>query len=970
MSNDTRLRYDDFSHICELFMGVVNEQLLDDHNRLDAKYVELERYYPTAADKRRGAYGWNIEKIKILFELLKLRNADDAEKILNFMENIRYGWMGGKYRFVNPCLTHNDSCKRNLRIDNTHEETRKAFDAVSEIFLSDKVLGGVTIYLFGYCIAALFSTLLKQSSLRIPFYLQIACEQNSNLYKLIHEIVEICDINTGLLQHCDKVLNDYGYCEYDYTTVYPARNIDKELEELVCNRDVPVIIDGYENDKLYTDFIREVANMPGRKRHLHYKDSFRLLPIFLCPVVKSRFKNVLTMDLNGLDVSDEYLELINLNKQRLASWVFELVKDFREHIPVRYEEGRQTPLTELAMHRGIKNRTPLFSKVSGHINNIRKYNQQFPRMSPKDIVNIGYLAFFFRLFMDVFNRSIKLTEDMERHSQGETTTYNTSKLVQAIYNQAVRHLFKLHNSYSSLVINKTTVATTESDPVKAKQIVKKGEDLAKGIVKYYLSYGVSIEVMPDATYADERYIFNVALLPGTDIKLISRYTDEVRRLLGMEFMWVSSENKAIKIVISDKPLKEVSLINILESEMFEDSIKTMAIPYAVGYDAIRGGMVIADIKEFPHLIVGGTTGYGKSSALHSIIMSIVYKQSPDKVRIMLLDFGASKLNFFNSTPHILGATVERGEEAKGMRYLLILKEELERREVALNRNHKALDDLPSIVCIVDEFPTLAKAIAKGKDGKEANSLITEILDKARKTKIHMILAANNASKGNIGINITSLPAGIAFKCTTVWDSMSIIQEPIAKNLSGKGSMYFKCHLYESPARLQGSYIALDEIIRQLNNMEFNYDCQERYKLMGLDESRLPTIFTSSHGQCDYDGDGENNDNDSNITSFSNIVSSIDTKERKLAEIIMWALSKDKFSNNQIKKRFEMGYDKANRFLIELERLGITTELREGTKLPRTVIPMTIGDLSDNVVSILNRCGYTLADIEGVINHKN
>jgi len=424
----------------------------------------------------------------------------------------------------------------------------------------------------------------------------------------------------------------------------------------------------------------------------------------------------------------------------------------------------------------------------------------------------------------------------------------------------------------------------------------------------------------------------------------------------------------------------VGLIKILESKKFDnclikddtnnvsvnkDNQTKMTIPYAVGYDMIRGEMVIADVAKFPHLIVGGATGFGKSSALHCLIMSIVYKQSPDKVRIMLLDFGPSKLNFFNKTPHMLGATVEIGSEVKGLEYLSILKEEMKRREIILNRNNKTFDKLPSIVCVIDEFPTFIRAITKSTGNKNAHELITEILDRARKTKIHIVLAANNSSKINIGINLTSLPAAIAFKCTTWRDSMTILNEPDASQLTGIGSMYFKSYLHEGLVRLQGAYIEPDEIKKRLNNMEFDYSCRNRFRLEGLNDSRIPNEnndnleFNDAH----YDTANDIIDDQDNLRELV----LADANERKLADIILWALKRKNFSNNQIKKEFRMGYDKADRFLTKLELLKLVTELREGTRLARNVIPKCFDDLSNEAVSLLIRCGYTRRDVEKVFN---
>jgi len=114
---------------------------------------------------------------------------------------------------------------------------------------------------------------------------------------------------------------------------------------------------------------------------------------------------------------------------------------------------------------------------------------------------------------------------------------------------------------------------------------------------------------------------------------------------------------------------------MLESAQFKES--KLEIPYAVGYD-IMGEMVIADVAGFPHLLIGGVTNSGKSSAIHSLLMSIVYKQPADKVKL-LLNFGASGLKMFDKVPHMLRPTIRASEIEKGRQCILWLQKEMDNR---------------------------------------------------------------------------------------------------------------------------------------------------------------------------------------------------------------------------------------------------------------------------------------------------
>ena len=933
MSKSTGLKVDDFSFISKSF----REFLCDLEG--DERLAELGNYVSSNNNVK-----WNIEKVKILLETLKLRNRDDEEKILSYMKNAGYGWQEGAYRLKNKCLLKNNHCKRNYVIDNTGEATADAFADIDWIFLHEKY-GGITTYILGYCLAALFSSRLKNDNLRMPYFLQIACERNSNVYRLIHEIVDICDVNTSLIEHCNMEF-DYGYCDYDYVTVFPAQSTDKILDDLVCNRDVPVIIDGYENEKFYGALLREIANIPGKTRALNIKDRFNILPIFICPVIKSQFKNVFSIDLTGLDIDEEYLEIFQENKQRLASWALELVKHAKEYF------SQRNTTADIILRKNEDER-PFFDDINKHINRIRKEHRHYAEMTTKDVANIGFLTYFLSRYMEVFKKSIRL-DFGEKFTYGtKFEAHNTSKLITEIVNLSTELLFRLHNTYSPTLPLTVTVITNDPslDSTQAKRAKKKGEEYAKNIVKYYQSYGVSLRILPEAEFKDDRYVFNIKLMPGTDGNLISRHADSVRRLLDLAFLKIDKSHSSIKIIASEKELKENSLLKILESSSFKES--EMEIPYAVGYD-MMGKMVIADIAEFPHLLIGGTTGSGKSSALHSLLMSIVCKQKADEVKLLLLDFGASRLKMFENTPHMLKPVIMASEIEKGRQCILELINLMEQRlaeldSIAERKRDKELEKWPSIICVIDEFPTFIRKLTAGKVNKMSHLLLTDLLERTRKTKIHLILTAQDATKGNISIKMTNL-AAIAFKCTNRHDSQAILNATDAINLSGKGSMYFKNDQQEGLLRLQGSFMSPKEIMDMLDNMKFDCgDIKRQYNEVNFEPILLPGLNVAIP--------------EANSSNYQ------DTHDEMLAKIIMWLLGRDKISNKQIKDYFEMGYDRANTFIKKIELYGLITKGREGTKLPRVVIPKSMDDIPVKVMELLVRGGYTQDDVKNALNQR-
>ena len=297
-------------------------QKLVDEDRLS----ELKEYIPNRSDVLGNR--WTVEKAKIVFEVLKANSHALDEQLLAYVSQGQYGWQGEVYCPYNRCLNYRMHCKLAYPIKTAYilEDT---FTKIEEIFLH-KEYGGVVTYLFGYCIAALFSSRLKQDNLRIPYYLQIACERNSNTYRLVHEIAHICDVNTGLIEHC-KQETGYGYCKADHITLFPIQSSEKQLDDLMGNVDIPIIIDGYDNEKFYNALLREVANVSGRINNQDIRKRFATMPIFLTSVIKSSYRNVFSMDLTELDIAEEYLELIQKERQLLASWVLALISQAKEY---------------------------------------------------------------------------------------------------------------------------------------------------------------------------------------------------------------------------------------------------------------------------------------------------------------------------------------------------------------------------------------------------------------------------------------------------------------------------------------------------------------------------------------------------------------------------------------------------------------------------------------------------------------
>lgn len=194
--------------------------------------------------------------------------------------------------------------------------------------------------------------------------------------------MEICDVNSGLYTKCQSDIYGYRQCGYVHQIFYPTQSVN--INELIKNfKDSPVLIVGHENERNYTVLLREISNITKKKKALDLRDKFNMLPIFVCPAIKSSFDNVFDMDLTDLEVSNEYLKLIRKNKHTLASWVFELVTNTDRNQFQQREESYN--------RRNVNKHSKISSTINSYIN---KSCQKNDHLTLNNAKNVGFLNYF------------------------------------------------------------------------------------------------------------------------------------------------------------------------------------------------------------------------------------------------------------------------------------------------------------------------------------------------------------------------------------------------------------------------------------------------------------------------------------------------------------------------------------------------------------------------------------------------
>ena len=380
---------------------------------------------------------------------------------------------------------------------------------------------------------------------------------------------------------------------------------------------------------------------------------------------------------------------------------------------------------------------------------------------------------------------------------------------------------------------------------------------------------------------------------------------------------------AIGIEVPNKENSAVGLRDLLESKEYKDFPSKLA--FAVGKD-IAGKVVVTDIAKMPHMLIAGSTGSGKSVCINTLIMSLLYKATPDEVKLIMIDPKVVELSVYNGIPHLLIPVVTDPKKASAalhwavaemtdryqkfadfnVRDLKGYNAEAERRNAAGNGEH--ISKMPQIVIIVDELADLMM-VAPG----EVEESICRLAQLARAAGIHLIIATQRPSVDVItGLIKANMPSRVAFAVSSGVDSRTILDMNGAEKLLGKGDMLFYPQGYPKPARIQGAFVSDEEvgnIVDFLKNQNignvYSEDIEDKIKNLGSQVS----------------GNGGNG--------------GVDEKDAYFVEAGKFIIDKDKASIGMLQRVFKIGFNRAARIMDQLAEAGVVGE-EEGTK-PRKVL---------------------------------
>ena len=420
-------------------------------------------------------------------------------------------------------------------------------------------------------------------------------------------------------------------------------------------------------------------------------------------------------------------------------------------------------------------------------------------------------------------------------------------------------------------------------------------------------------------------MFEILPAHGVRLSKIANLADNIALRLAASSVRIVAPipgKHAVGIEVPNDRRSIVSLREIVENESFKTA--KMAVPVILGKD-IAGEVQFIDLTQTPHLLIAGATGSGKSVCVNSIILSILFRRSPQEVRLLLIDPKIVELKLYNDIPHLLTPVVTEPKRAfQALQYCIC---EMERRYTMLDRmgvrdvrsyNRRvrekgvAAERLPYLVVIIDEFADLMATT-----GKELESTLARLAAMSRAVGIHLVLATQRPSIDVItGLIKANIPSRIAFMVASKFDSRIIIDMVGAEKLLGKGDMLFASAWDPFPIRMQGAYVSEEEVEKAVEYVktlgEPEYIDDEIF--IDEDEDEEPSLF------------GDEDD---------------DPLFEKALEIV---LQQGRASASYIQRRLKIGYNRASRLVELMEEKGIVGPAK-GSK-PRDLVrnPEVLGRL--------------------------
>ena len=418
--------------------------------------------------------------------------------------------------------------------------------------------------------------------------------------------------------------------------------------------------------------------------------------------------------------------------------------------------------------------------------------------------------------------------------------------------------------------------------------------------------------------------YEVELEKGVRLNKLTTAADDIALSLGASGVRIAAVPGKISVVgieVPNKAVTTVSLREVIDSPEFSKAKSKSS--FAVGKD-IGGNCIVGNIAKLPHMLIAGTTGSGKSVCMNSIIISLLYKASPDEVKLIMVDPKMVELGIYNGIPHLLIPVVTDPKKAAGSLQWAVSE---------MMRRYKAMSDagvrdlesyngimeceggnkLPQVVVIIDELADLMLVAAK-----EVEESICRIAQMGRASGIHLIIATQRPSADVItGLMKANIPSRIAFAVASAMESRIILDTQGAEKLVGKGDMLYAPIGSGKPKRVQGCFVTDPEVEAVATYVKNHYSTTYDQQVMEEIERKAAQAGNKAT-VSDPEPSAEELDGDEMLPAAVDII-----------------LETGQASVSMLQRRLKLGYARAARIVDEMEEKGIVGP-HQGSK-PRAIL---------------------------------
>lgn len=458
------------------------------------------------------------------------------------------------------------------------------------------------------------------------------------------------------------------------------------------------------------------------------------------------------------------------------------------------------------------------------------------------------------------------------------------------------------------------------------------EVLSRDVEQHLLDFGIQVDVVavhPGPVITR----FELQLAAGIKVSRLTALVKDLARSLSVtsvRIVEIIPGKTVVGIELPNPSRKMVSLSDVLSADVYQHAHSPVTL--ALGVD-IAGHPMVVDLAKMPHLLVAGTTGSGKSVGINAMILSILFKATPEEVRLIMVDPKMLELSIYDGIPHLLTPVVtDMKEAASALRWCVAEMERRYKLMAALGVRNVAgyntlvtdadargeglldplwkitdsvdaeaprLQKLPYVVVIIDELADMMMVV-----GKKVEQLIARIAQKARAAGIHLILATQRPSVDVLtGLIKSNIPTRISFQVSSKIDSRTILDQQGAEQLLGHGDMLFLAPGTGAPLRVHGAFV----------------DDQEVHRVADAWRAKGAPAYIEDIIQVAGDGEGD----------FGEERSATEDADPLYDEAVAFVMQTRKASISSVQRRFKIGYNRAARLVEEMERCGLVGPLEGG-----------------------------------------